>query len=49
MGMLSVVKREVRHVGGIALYLFLSFGIFTTLKNWFWPVIRSSSQPSCRR
>ena len=33
MGMLSVVKREVRHVGGIALYLFLSFGIFTTLKK----------------
>ncbi len=33
MGMLSVLKREVRHVGGIALYLLISFGIFTTLKK----------------
>lgn len=33
MGMFSVVKREVRHVGGIALYLLLSFGIFATLKK----------------
>ena len=33
MGMLSVAKREVQHVGGIALYLFISFGIFTTLKK----------------
>jgi hypothetical protein len=33
MGMLSVMKREVRHVGGIALYLLVSFGIFTTLKK----------------
>ncbi|WP_447987461.1 hypothetical protein [Nitrospira sp. Nam74] len=31
MGMLSVVKREAWHTGGVALYLLLSFGIFTTL------------------
>jgi Na+/glutamate symporter len=33
MGMLSVAKREVQHVGGIALYLLLAFGIFATLKK----------------
>jgi hypothetical protein len=35
MGMLSVVKREVRHVGGVALYLLFCFGIFATLKKLF--------------
>ena len=33
MAILSVIKREVRHVGGIALYLLISFGIFMTLKK----------------
>jgi len=33
MGMLSVVKREFLHVGGVALYLLLGLGIFTTLKK----------------
>lgn len=35
MGMLSVVKREARHTGGVALYLLFSFGIFATLKKLF--------------
>jgi hypothetical protein len=35
MGMLSVMKREARHTGGVALYLFFSFGIFTSLKKVF--------------
>jgi hypothetical protein len=35
MGMLSVVKREARHTGGVALYLFFCFGIITTLKKLF--------------
>jgi len=35
MGMLSVMKREARHTGGVALYLFFSFGIFATLKKLF--------------
>ena len=35
MGMLSVVKREARHTGGVALYLFFAFGIFATLKKLF--------------
>ena len=35
MSMLSVVKREVRHTGVVALYLFLCFGIFTTLNKLF--------------
>ena len=35
MGMFSVVKREARHAGGVALYLFICFGIFTTLKKLF--------------
>ena len=35
MGMLSMVKREARHTGGVALYLFICFGIFTTLKKLF--------------
>jgi hypothetical protein len=35
MGMLSVVKREAWHTGGVALYLFFSFGLFTTLKKLF--------------
>lgn len=35
MEMLSVVKREVRHVGGVALYLLFSLGIFATLKKLF--------------
>ena len=29
--MFSMIKREVRHTGGVALYLFLAFGIFATL------------------
>ena len=35
MGMLSVVKREILHVGGVALYLLFCFGIFATLKKLF--------------
>jgi hypothetical protein len=35
MGMLSVVKREARHTGGVALYLLFCFGIFATLKKLF--------------
>jgi len=35
MGMVSVVKREAWHTGGVALYLFFCFGIFTTLKKLF--------------
>ena len=35
MEMLSVVKREALHTGCVALYLFFSFGIFTTLKKLF--------------
>jgi hypothetical protein len=35
MDMLCVVKREAWHTGGIALYLFFCFGIFTTLKKLF--------------
>jgi hypothetical protein len=35
MGVLSVVKREVRHVVGVALYLLFCFGIFATLKKLF--------------
>jgi len=33
MGMLSVLKREALHTGGVALYLLFAFGIFTTLKK----------------
>lgn len=33
MGMLSLVKREVRHIGGLTLYLLFCFGIFVTLKK----------------
>ena len=35
MGMLSVVKREVRHTAGVALYLLFCFGIFSTLNKLF--------------
>ena len=35
MSMLSVVKREARHTGVVALYLLLCFGIFTTLNKLF--------------
>jgi len=35
MGMLSVVKREARHTGVVALYLFFCFGVFTTLNKLF--------------
>jgi hypothetical protein len=35
MEMLSVVKREVWHVGVVALYLLLSLGIFATVKKLF--------------
>ena len=35
MGMLSVLKREVRHTGGVALYLFMCFSIFATLNKLF--------------
>lgn len=35
MEILSVVKREARHTGGVALYLFFCFGIFATLKKLF--------------
>ena len=31
MGMLSVVKREAWRTGGVALYLFICLGFFTTL------------------
>ena len=33
--MLSVVKREARHTGGVALYLLFCFGIFATLEKLF--------------
>lgn len=33
MGMRSVVKRELRHTGGVALYLLFCFGIFATLSK----------------
>ncbi len=33
--MRSSMKREALHVGGVALYLFVCFGIFTTLKKLF--------------
>lgn len=35
MRVLSMLKREVRHVVGVALYLFFCFGIFATLKKLF--------------
>ena len=35
MGILSLVKREARHTGGVALYLLFCFGIFATLKKLF--------------
>jgi hypothetical protein len=35
MGIISVVKREARHTGGVALYLLFCFGIFATLKKLF--------------
>jgi hypothetical protein len=35
MAMLSRIQREARHTGGVALYLFCCFGIFTTLKKLF--------------
>jgi len=35
MGMLSVVKREIRHTAGVALYLLFCFGIFSTLNKLF--------------
>ena len=35
MGMRSVVKREIRHTAGVALYLLFCFGIFSTLNKLF--------------
>jgi hypothetical protein len=35
MAMLSRIKREAWHTGSVALYLFVCFGIFTTLKKLF--------------
>ena len=35
MGMLSVVKREIRHTAGVALYLLFCFVIFSTLNKLF--------------
>ena len=33
--MLSVLKREIRHTAGVALYLLFCFGIFSTLNKLF--------------
>jgi hypothetical protein len=45
MGMLSVVKREARHTGAVALYLFVCFVIFTTLKKLFLAVHQIEFSP----
>ena len=45
MGMLSVVKREARHTGAVALYLFVCFLIFTTLKKLFLAVHQIEFSP----